>query len=190
LRGPRECAGGEARAAGGCGRRGVRECGQWARRGACCRERHPSRGRRCAGGGAERQHDAADARPPRYVDRSHECILREWAADSGDLASARAERARVAGGCGRRGVRECGQWARRGAWCRQRHPSRGRRCACGGAPRQHDAANARPQWYVDRSHACILREWAAAPGDLASARAERARAAGGCGRRGERECGQ
>jgi hypothetical protein len=28
LRGPRECAGGDARAAGGCGRRGVRECGQ------------------------------------------------------------------------------------------------------------------------------------------------------------------
>ena len=26
-RGPRECAGGEARAAGGCGRRGVRQCG-------------------------------------------------------------------------------------------------------------------------------------------------------------------
>ncbi len=87
-----------------------------------------------------------------------------WRPLAGHLASARAERARAAGCCGRRGVRECGQQARRGAWCRQPHPSRGRRCAGGGAPRQHDAADAHPRVYVDRSHACIMREWAAAPG--------------------------
>jgi hypothetical protein len=63
-----------------------------------CRERHRSRGRCCAGGGAQRQHDAADARPPQYVDRS----LRVFAGMGGrwvELASARAACVVVGAAC-------------------------------------------------------------------------------------------
>jgi hypothetical protein len=101
---------GEARAAGGCGRRGVCECGQSARRGACYR-RHQSRGRRCAGGGAPRQQDAAGALPLQYVD-SLAAFIR---GNEGPRESASGGESGSCFGSVGRGVCECGECARRAA---------------------------------------------------------------------------
>jgi hypothetical protein len=85
-----------------------------------CRQQHPSQGRRCAGGGAQTQHDAADAGPPQYVDFVFENSGPAWGPRKSEGAAQRpreraSSEARVAGGCGRRGVGACGKCARRGA---------------------------------------------------------------------------
>jgi hypothetical protein len=78
-----------------------------------CRQRHRRRGRCCAGGGAPRQHDAADAQPLLYADRPFKRVLEGMGGRSG---TSRMREPRGASGfwCGRHGVRECGQWAQRG----------------------------------------------------------------------------
>jgi hypothetical protein len=163
--------------------------GQCARHGAWCRQRHRSRGRRCAGGGAARQLDAADAQPIQYVDPRVPSAGMGGPLP-GHRASARAGRARAAGGCGRRGVRECGPAST--AWCvvqttasKPRAPLRWRRrCKATRRCRRSTYTVCRP---LARVHSAGM--GGPLPGHLASARVGRARAAGGCGRRGVRECG-